>query len=118
MVSVHDKIKVVSRSPGNIKHLRDRFPKMNLSNSLIRGNSSSNFLCKHDFSRFHLSPFRYYSELKSSKSSDPTETIEDLDLQTKLNYGRANRYKTYNINLIVHIKKCLSIDSIDNTITY
>ena len=80
MVSVNDKIKVVSRSPGNIKHLRDRFPKMNLSDSLIRGNSLSNFLCKHGFSRFHLSPFRYYSELKSS---DSTETIEDLDLQTK-----------------------------------
>ena len=108
MVSVNDKIKVVSRSPGNIKHLRDRFPKMNLSDSLIRGN----FLSKHGFSRFHLHPIRYYSELKSS---DSTETIEDLDLQIKLNYGKANRYKMYNINLIIHIKECLSID---NNITY
>ena len=77
MVSVNDKIKVVSRSPGYIKHLRDRFPKMNLSDSLIRGNS----LSKHGFSRFHLHPIRYYSELKSS---DSTETIADLNFELAL----------------------------------
>lgn len=59
---------MVNSTFGKNKILSYWFTKLNISNSLIRGHFSSNFLNRHGFSKSCLNPIRYYS---GSKSSNP-----------------------------------------------